>query len=188
MTTDIQRLLGAGNERHRRALDCPARVLAHLERHGPELGRVLGAPAARPVRPYIKQLPQRVWRGRKVTDGLKHTVQQCHTRSLVRCVIRNRKDGRFPRPPRIRSGFSTSECSATYSAEGTWRRTEGRGFEIAHYIWENHDTETQKDQRRLALQMAISLSVAPSPAYSSEPRRNGRGALDCARLLRGVAR
>jgi hypothetical protein len=105
-----------------------------------------------PFDPYIKQIPEKAWRGRRVPEGVKRTVRDCHTPGTVRLVACAREPGTFPPPARIRSAFSTppgpsvTVNDSNTSVEIAWKCVEKRGVEVARYI--NQQNQQQGEVQR----------------------------------------
>ncbi|MFO0671416.1 MAG: hypothetical protein U0235_17590 [Polyangiaceae bacterium] len=95
----------------------------------------------------IRRLPQKAWRGTRISEQLKRTVRGCHTPSLVKCVVGSGQGDSFRRPVRIRRSISSS--GPPPSAMNEWKRVEGEGFEVARYVPEDQEGLPAEEERSL---------------------------------------
>jgi hypothetical protein len=105
-----------------------------------------------PFDPYIRQLPEKAWRGPRVPERVKRTVLECHTPDTVRLLVCGRDPGSFPPAARIRSAIPTPPCSSTSvnaptgSAKTDWTCIEKRGTEVARYV-QQHQQQPEAPAR-----------------------------------------
>jgi hypothetical protein len=115
-----------------------------------------------PFEPHLQRLPQRAWRGSKVSKAAKTVVAKCHTPSWVRLVVGAEKSGTLRRRPRIRTNLSSGSSGST-----TWVATDATDSTGTRYerVGQAH-RETRTRSR--TPWTAIVRDIARSSLYLSE--------------------